>query len=166
MEATHNSDPVKTCPTLRWLPCSTKFAARPCGCCQELTTQRPAGTGLANSILWHAGHCYAVTEWITMQSLGRDPESPAGWFDLFGWNSQPGSTPADRYPPLNAVVALLQVQHTRLHRILASLSEQDLVRPSAEWPDRTVRQMILHAFQDEASHKGEMWLLRKLQGKT
>jgi len=118
---------------------------------------------LSNSILWHAGHVYSVVEWITMQSLGKTPESPEGWFAMFGWDSHPAEVPPEKWPPLETVVQLLQSQHVRLRSLLSALTESQLSEPSAEWPERTVREMILHAFQDEASHKGEVWLLRKLQ---
>ena len=117
---------------------------------------------LSNSILWHAGHAYAVVEWLTMQSLGRTPESPVGWFEAFGWDSRPAEVSPESWPKLETVVQLLCSQHVRLRSLLATLSEVELSQPSVEWPDRSVRQMILHALQDEASHKGEIWLLRKL----
>ncbi|EAQ82772.1 DinB family protein [Blastopirellula marina] len=117
---------------------------------------------LANSILWHAGHCYVVVERLTMEPLGREPIAPPDWIELFGWDSRPGETPADAFPPLAEVVAQLQSQHARLRGMLAELSEEDLSQPLPQRPDRTARHMILHGFQDEASHKGEIWLLRKM----
>lgn len=118
--------------------------------------------GLANSIRWHAGHIYVVVERLTLEPLGREPIVPTGWIDLFGWESRPAQTPAEQYPPLAEVVRQLQSQHARLQSILADLSEAELTQPLTERPDRTARHLILHGFQDEAAHKGEIWLLRKL----
>jgi hypothetical protein len=125
-------------------------------------TARWRPPGLQNHILWHAGHCYAVVEWLTMESLGREPQSPPGWFEMFGWDSRPASVPPDRWPALSEAVRLLRQQHVRLRQLFAELSDAQLSQPEASG-GATVRQRILHALQDEASHKGEMWLLYKLQ---
>ncbi|MCC9607349.1 DinB family protein [Blastopirellula sp. JC732] len=123
---------------------------------------RFAPPGLSNSILWHAGHIYVVVERLTMEPLGREPIAPEGWIDLFGWDSRPGETPPEKFPPLGEVVPQLQSQHVRLSEMLAEFSDAELSAPLAERPDRTARHLILHGFQDEASHKGEIWLLKKL----
>ncbi len=119
--------------------------------------------GLNNSTLWHAGHNYVVIECIAMQSLGREPVLPHGWGEMFGWDSRPGDIAPERFPHLATIIGVLQTQHERLRDLFAELTEEELSRPAAPWPERTVLQMILHAFQDEAAHKGEIWLLRKLQ---
>jgi hypothetical protein len=121
--------------------------------------------GLANTILWHAGHNFVVLEWITAQSLGIEAAVPHGWGEMFGWDSHPAEIAPERFPHLATIIGVLQSQHARLRDLFLLLKEEDFERPSAAWPQRTVRQMILHAFQDEASHKGEIWLLRKLQAK-
>ena len=50
---------------------------------------RWAPPGLQNTILWHAGHAYVLVEWVTMKSLGRTPQIPDGWFEMFSWESHP-----------------------------------------------------------------------------
>ena len=52
-------------------------------------------------------------------------------------------------------------------KVLAAenIEESRLSGPAAHQQDRTVRQMIVHGLHDESSHKGEMWLLRKLIAK-
>jgi hypothetical protein len=127
---------------------------------EQMARWKPAG--LQNTILWHAGHSCVVVEYLTMQSLGRAPECPEKWFDLFGWNSRPGQTAPEDWPSLNTVIRQLWSQHARLSKLLATLTEDQLSAPSAQHGDGTVRHTILHAFQDEAAHKGEIWLLRKL----
>ncbi|MBI3468890.1 MAG: DinB family protein [Planctomycetes bacterium] len=124
---------------------------------EQMARWRPAG--LQNTILWHAGHCCVVVEHLTMESLGRKPECPEGWFDLFGWNSRPGETPPEAWPRLETIIRQLWSQHARLRKLLASVTEDQLSAPHG---DGTVRHTILHAFQDEAAHKGEIWLLQKL----
>jgi len=47
-----------------------------------------APPGLANHILWYAGHSYVVVESLAMRSLGRPPEIPEGWFEMFSWDSR------------------------------------------------------------------------------
>jgi hypothetical protein len=118
--------------------------------------------GLQNTILWHAGHCYVVVEHLTLEPLRRTPQCPAGWFELFGWDSRPGEVAAEQWPTLAVVVLELRAQHARLSELLASIPDAELSARAADESGRTVRQVILHGFQDEASHKGEMWLLSKL----
>jgi hypothetical protein len=118
--------------------------------------------GLSNHILWHAGHAYVVVEWLTMGALGLEPVAPPGWFELFSWDSKPADIPADKFPPLAEVVKQLQLQHQRLTTMFASLGELDLRNAAVDQPEQSVREIIVHALQDEASHKGEIWLLRKL----
>jgi hypothetical protein len=118
--------------------------------------------GLSNHILWHAGHAYVVVEWLTMGALGLDPVAPPGWFRLFSWESKPADLPLENFPPLAEVVKQLQSQHQRLTTLYASLGELDLKNAAVDQPERSVREIIVHALQDEAAHKGEIWLLRKL----
>jgi hypothetical protein len=118
--------------------------------------------GLANHVLWHAGHAYIVVEWLTMGALGREPNAPEGWFDLFSWESDPAHIPAERFPTLSIVKAKLREQEQRLKLLFGMLSAAELAQPAADQPDRSVREIIVHALQDEAAHKGEIWLLRKL----
>ncbi len=125
---------------------------------------RFAPEGLQNTILWHAGHSYIVLEWLTMEALGAETTCPAGWFEMFSWTSRPAEVPADRWPTLEDVVHELQLQHGRMHKLLQNLNPEYLDNPARNRPDVTVRERILHALHDEASHSGETWLLRKLQG--
>jgi hypothetical protein len=135
---------------------------------REAALWSPPGT--SNSILWHAGHALCVVERLTLTALeGRDDEPPAllpGWWDLFGWDSEPGSTPADAWPRIAMVADQLRRQHTRLRAMFADLSAEALDRPldlpDYPWHGRPSRFMILHGLHDEACHGGEMWLLRKL----
>jgi hypothetical protein len=70
---------------------------------------------------------------------------------------------ADQWPQLSTVILLLQRQHVRLRSLFGELTEEQLSSPAATGAGRTVRECVLHALQDEASHKSEMWLLYKLQ---
>lgn len=119
--------------------------------------------GLQNHILWHAGHAYVVSEWLPMDAIGSQPVCPKGWFDLFSWNSQPGEASDDDWPPLSEVVDQLRVQHGRLRKMLCGLSAEFLDQPARNRPECSVRERIMHALRDEASHSGEVWLLRKMQ---
>ncbi|MCA9072590.1 MAG: DinB family protein [Planctomycetaceae bacterium] len=128
------------------------------------TQARFAPEGLQNSILWHAGHCYIVVEWLTMEALGGATTSPPTWFELFSWASRPGENPNVAWPTLDEVIQELQLQHGRMHKLLQNLTAEDFDNPARNRPDITVRHRILHALHDEACHSGEIWLLRKLQG--
>jgi hypothetical protein len=124
---------------------------------------RWAPTGLMNTILWHAGHAYFLVEGLTMKSLEGTPLIPDGWNKIFSPESHPNLVPADRWPPLPVVIHHLETQHKRLRKLIAELSEEQLDRPSASNPKRTVRSAILHGLHDEACHCGEMYLLGKMQ---
>ncbi len=118
--------------------------------------------GLQNTVLWHAGHCYVVVEWIVAQALGRQPQAPPGWFELFSWQSRPEQIPPDRWPPLGEIVEHLRRQYARWQRVFQELSPRELQAPSARHPRQSVAQAIVHALHDEACHSGEIWLLRKM----
>ena len=117
---------------------------------------RWAPHGLQNTILWHAGHAYAVTEWLIMPALGRSPQAPQGWWELFGWDSRPADVPDDRWPRLPEILEQLDRQHLRLREILAALSSEQLTAPAPEEPDKPTRYFIVHALHDEACHAGEI----------
>jgi hypothetical protein len=125
---------------------------------------RWAPAGLQNSILWHAGHCYVLAEWLGLGPLGLPTQDPGGWFEMFGWASRPASVPAGRWPPLDQVVARLIDQHRRLRPAIGEATEDRLSAPAVGNPGRTVRSSIVHGLHDEACHSGEILLLRKMQG--
>ncbi len=129
----------------------------------ETPLDRWAPPGLQNTILWHAGHSYVLTEWLTLRALGRPPEIPDGWFALFSWKSRPAEVAKDRWPPLPEVIRHLEEQRERLRRVIGGLTDEQLGSPSASDPRQTVRRSILHGLHDEACHCGEIRLLLKLQ---
>jgi hypothetical protein len=122
-----------------------------------------APPGLQNTILWHAGHSYFLLEWLTTKGLGQKARMPAGWYEMFSWDSLPGQIAADRWPPLSEVIAALRQQHERMRQTIGGLTSQELDRLSARNPAKAVRFDILHALHDEACHCGEIHLLRKLR---
>ena len=123
---------------------------------------RWAPPGLHNTILWHAGHSYVVAECLSLWAIERQPQVPAGWMELFSWDSRPAAVLASAWPPLAEVVRELKAQYERLRDIIAGLTPEQLAAPSAERDGAPVRYSILHALHDEACHTGEIWLLRKL----
>ena len=125
-----------------------------------------APAGLHNSILWHAGHCYVLVEWLTMQALGLQPQAPDGWFEMFNWKSRPATVPRELWPALEDVARELVSQHGRLRPLIAELSTSQLDDVLPDRSGRTVRYCILHALHDEACHAGEIWLLRKMLAAT
>ena len=119
--------------------------------------------GLANHILWHAGHIYVVVEALTLVALGKTLELAAGWHEMFRWQSRPADVPGERWPTLAEVVEALRSQHQRLRAIVAALDAEQLAAPPSGSEQGSVRHRIVHAFHDEANHGGEIWLLRKMQ---
>ena len=118
--------------------------------------------GLQNSILWHAGHCYILLEWLTSQAIGAEPTCLPGWFEMFSWASRPVEIEPHEWPPLETVVYELRLQHGRVRKVIGHLPEERLTSPALGRPERTPRFLIVHALHDEACHSGEIWLLRKM----
>jgi hypothetical protein len=122
-----------------------------------------APPGLQNTTLWHAGHAYVLVETLTMNAVNRPPMIPTGWNKMFSPESRPALVPSDHWPPLAQVIHHLEEQLERHRKLIGDLTEEDLDRPSAGNPKRTVRSAILHSLHDEACHCGEIYLLAKLQ---
>ena len=118
--------------------------------------------GLRNSILWNAGHCYVIVESLLSRALGRSPNLPNGWLDMFGWRSDPGLVAPEEWPALGMVVAALRKQQQLFDELLAQVDVSRLTMPVDEESSRTARYLIVHALHDEACHSGEIWLMRKM----
>jgi hypothetical protein len=129
---------------------------------------RWAPPGLHNSILWHAGHAHCLLEWLGLEILGRPPQMPPGWMDMFSWASRPAEVAAARWPKLAEVVSVLEAQHKRAREVFAALGAAELARiyqkPQSIWNGKPIVFIIFHGLHDEAMHGGEVHLLRKLQG--
>jgi hypothetical protein len=130
------------------------------------THARWAPPGLQNSCLWHGGHAYFVTEFLTMKALGREPRLPEGWLRMFSWESNPVHTPPEKWPPLDEIREALIAQHARLRERISGLSPEQLDAPEPGNLGRTVRYAIMHGLHDEARHSGEISMLRKLMLRT
>ena len=118
--------------------------------------------GLANSILWHAGHSWVVNEYLGIGSItGKPPVYPDGWFETFSWQSKPALV--ENWPRLSEVVEHLREQQQRLASGVEQLSPSQLAQVIGDpSKGRTVRYGILHGLHDEAQHQGEIWLLKKM----
>ena len=127
---------------------------------------RYSGPGLNNSILWHAGHALMLVEHLCMiPATGGEPAYPKGWFEMFGWKSVPASIPRDAWPALSDVIERLREQLSRLRATIEPLTPQQLDRVVDANRNRTLRYSIVHGLHDEASHQGEILLLKKLFGR-
>ena len=84
--------------------------------------------GLQNSILWHAGHVVVVNEHLgVMHASGRPAACPAGWVEMFGWQSKPATV--TQWPTLAEVVAQLKEQLGRFGPALEAMQPEQLDRP-------------------------------------
>ena len=135
---------------------------------EEWARWLPAGE--ANHILWHAGHIFVLLErCLYAAEVGAEdmPATiPAGWWPLFGWNSQPWTIGPAAWPTLAEVRAQLQAQTARLQQKLASFDEAFLGGPIA-WPDprwfgKPRRLVIVHGLYDELLHTGQIMQLKRL----
>jgi hypothetical protein len=122
--------------------------------------------GLSNPVLWHAGHALMLVEHLCIvPAAGGSPQYPKGWFEVFGWQSRPALVPRDAWPPLAEVVDRLRDQLNRLRVVIANVTPDQLDRITDPSRNRTLRSSIVHGLHDEASHQGEIHLLKKLFGK-
>ena len=120
--------------------------------------------GLNNSILWHAGHALVVVEHLSVvPASGEPPQYPQGWFETFGWQSVPANV--TQWPRLAEVTDCLRDQLARLTAAVGALSPEQLEGVGDPKRNRRMRHTILHGLHDEANHQGEMYLLRKIQGR-
>lgn len=123
-----------------------------------------AAPGLSNSILWHAGHVLVVVEHLAVApATGRLPQLPDGWFEIFGWGSNPISV--KHWPAVAEIKETLREQLPRLTGAIAALSPDQLAQVHDQANGTTLHYDILHALHDEANHQGEIWVLRKMQAK-
>jgi hypothetical protein len=116
--------------------------------------------GLFNSILWHAGHALVVNEQLGVAAAtGKPAVCPDGWIAMFGWQSQPATI--TQWPALADVVTELRDQQVRFATAVGCLTHEQFEK---QLPNNggTVRHSILHGLHDEASHQGEIWLLKKI----
>ena len=121
--------------------------------------------GLSNSILWHAGHALMLVEHLCIvPATGGAPDYPRGWFEMFAWQSRPATIPAEAWPPLPDVVGRLREQLDRLLAMIETLQPERLAQVYDPARNRTLRYSIVHGLHDEATHQGEIHLLRKLFG--
>ena len=123
-----------------------------------------AAPGLANSILWHAGHALVVVEHLAVApATGQSPQLSDGWFEIFSWDSNPRTV--KHWPAVADVNAALREQLPRLTGAITTLSSAQLAQVPDETSGWTLHYNILHALHDEANHQGEMWILRKMLAK-
>jgi DinB superfamily len=131
---------------------------------EGLTHEQAMGVapGMNNSILYHAGHGYAVQEHLAVAKLEkREPKLIEG-FEVFMWNSPP--TASTVYPHIDKVKAALIQQRDHLIKLIEGMDASafdEIVNPEK---GRTLRYVVLHGLHDEANHQGEIWLIRKLLG--
>ena len=127
---------------------------------------RFTGPGLNNSILWHGGHALMLVEHLCIiPATGGTPQYPGGWYEMFAWNSRPAAVPRDAWPTPAELVERLREQLERLRSVIRQLTPEQLGRVTDPARNRTLRYSIVHGLHDEASHQGEIHLLRKLYGR-
>jgi hypothetical protein len=126
---------------------------------------RWAPEGLANNILWHAGHSLWVVEHLGVSpATGKGLQLPDGWKELFAAGSKPTSD--TQWPSLAQVIDRLQEQLTRLTAAIRASSDERLNQIIDPARNRTLRYCILHGLHDEAGHQGEIYLLKKLTARN
>ena len=116
-------------------------------------------------ILWHAGHSLWVVQQLALTPAGEPARFPADWAEKFKGGSNPATV--QQWPTLAEVVTQLRSQGERLAAVIPTLGEDKLSALAGDPSrNRTLRWGIVHSLQDEAGHVGEIWLLKKMLGKS
>ena len=122
--------------------------------------------GLANHVLWHAGHVVWVQDWLAVEAATGTSQMPSTWAETFG---NQGRSPAEttNWPSRASVMQELTSQIDRLTDLYQQLTPAQLDGPPKidrlAGTGKPLAYWIIHATHDEANHQGEMHLLLKMQ---
>ena len=95
---------------------------------KDAPTTFPTPKG-GNHPLWILGHLTYSEAQLTSQYIKGEPNPLAEWEGLFGMGSQPMAD-AGRYPPFDKILAKFEATRANTLKILASMSDSDLDKPS------------------------------------
>lgn len=123
---------------------------------------RFAPPGLQNHVAWHAGHCLWVMDRLAVTPLAGRSELPDGWGDTYGKDCRPPSQTAE-WASREELIGLLARQRDRLIELLAGIEGERFDAPVGPDGSQTLGRRIIHGLHDEASHQGEIQVLRKMQ---
>jgi hypothetical protein len=121
---------------------------------------RTAAPGLVNTILWHAGHALMLGDHLGIMLLtgSQKPSYPDGWFEKFGWKSDPRQVTT--WPTISEVREQLERQSAKRLELLERADEATLSKPDAK--GRPMRYLIVHGLHDEAIQQGEIYVIKKI----
>ena len=127
-----------------------------------------------NHPLWLLGHVATSENGLILHACAGKTLLPEGWAEKFGIGSQPVGD-AKAYPTKEEVVATLATLHAEAIAYVKMLKEADLSslpvgierfpKPAQE-RFNTVMKCLTGHITHEASHAGQMAVLRRLMGKT
>ncbi len=123
--------------------------------------------GIANHILWQAGHILWVTDLLCIEAITGRSDFPPEWYDIFSNKCRPAGQ-IKKWPSRALVREQLENQRPRLIDAIGTVSKKDLIGPPRTetlGTDRTLCYWVTHGLHDEANHQGEMYLLLKMQRK-
>ena len=123
----------------------------------EMLTPAP---GLQNHFTWHAGHCLWVCDRLIIEANTGTSELPAGWGETYGMQCRSPSETTE-WATRAELISLLTKQRDRLVELLAGDVEPGEAGVENWRENKTLR--ATHALLDEASHQGEIQVLRKWQ---
>ncbi len=133
---------------------------------RPLTFPTPRG---GNHPLWVVGHL-AWSEGQFQQFLLGQPNPLEHWKDLFGFGTEP-SAEAARYPAFEVVRRAFQDMCAETMRVLDTLTDADLDRPSQDCPPElapfvgTYGKCFLLAIMHPMAHRGQVADARRAAGR-
>ena len=132
----------------------------------DLLTPAP---GLANHVAWHAGHCLWVAGHLIVEPLAGADELPAGWAETYGKDCRPPGETTE-WASRAELIDRLSRQQARIIELLGAADADPRKRAALDAPTgvaadggpKSLARRVVHALHDEASHQGEIQVLRKL----
>src|SRR4051794_18194234 len=120
-----------------------------------------APRGTSNHILWHAGHAIWLADTLCLEPILGRSTLPGAWAANFGAKCRPVSE-TRTWPAKAQVLSSLRAQLKVILAELSKLIDDDLDRIVSPTGSATLGKWIVHAFHDEASHQGEIYLIQKM----
>ena len=116
-----------------------------------------------NSIIWEIGHLTMSENFLGMY-LTYGPSVKLSWAKEFGMGTN--NTEKDNYPAFTEVLAAFKSVHEATVSHIASLTEEDLEKPTKMEFNvagiKTVRDAVIHVIRHESIHTGHLGWLCKL----
>lgn len=122
--------------------------------------------GFRNSIRWHAGHLYFVSERLAMEKTGQPTQRIEEFSEWFRHGTEPATWKSNP-PELIELIRLLNTQPERIRSALSHMSYDDAATPlttSSGLRLETVGSLVSHMLYHEGLHFQTIKTYKQLLG--